>query len=419
MKKCIYCGKELPDEASFCPYCSRSQVEKEDAAPPKVLGRKWLTIIGLAILVIAAVLVLILRRQPKTYDDNDSALVVYTDENGTAYHVLLRSSASCLFRWREPQPLYAREVPSDQEALVMPLQLYIFDEATEKNASEAFLALVDSNEVKVDSTTDSRTAEASQPQPNAYFENAALVCEVIYNVNCQNNIVTWTLHMKNGDTLKLHETMQITQQPEAFFSYEDTPLETTEDLQALLDRVDQEISANTIVKITLAPVTYEGPIHLGTHVVSLIGTSEGDARTTIHGSVDLMEISKDKIMDGSIKNISFVGDGSGDGLLLYAPLFIESCSFSGYEYGVRGLDGSWPMPSDSLFEDCSYGLYIDSAESDSGNYWFDGLTFRRNGTGVSLIHMPTGADLYFTNCTYEDNDTDFDNQAGNKILDEY
>ncbi len=51
--------------------------------------------------------------------------------------------------------------------------------------------------------------------------------------------------------------------------------------------------------------------------------------------------------------------------------------------------------------------------------YFLSLTFRNNKTAVALIHMPKNADLYFANCVYEGNEVDFDNQAGNKILDEY
>ena len=418
MKKCVYCGKELPDEASFCPHCSHSLIEKQTPATPIVFGRTQWFIGILAVLITVVILVSALHKRPKTFDDQETAEILYS-VNGTTYHVLLRSNVGDPFHWREPEAIYARKIPSNDESFVMPLQLNVFDEATSENASEAFLSLVKSTEVQIESVTDSRLAEVSDPEPNSFFENAALVSEVVYDVECQDNVVTWILHMKNGDTLRLHETMLIEKQPEVFYSYKDTPLETVEDLQALLDQIDKEIGPSTLVNITLAPIPYEGTIHLGTHVVNLIGTIDSDAQTTIHGSMDLVEANSDGIPDGSIQNIRFVGDGSGDGLLLYAPLFITSCSFTNYEYGIRGLDGSWPMSTDVLFENCRYGLYIDSMQSDTGSYWFDNLIFRNNGTGLSLIHMPNNADLYFTNCVYEGNELDIDNQAGNQILDEY
>ena len=33
-KKCRYCGKPLPEEAAFCPYCARSQLDAQEAPEP-------------------------------------------------------------------------------------------------------------------------------------------------------------------------------------------------------------------------------------------------------------------------------------------------------------------------------------------------------------------------------------------------
>lgn len=33
-KNCRYCGKPLPEEAAFCPYCARSQLEAQEAPEP-------------------------------------------------------------------------------------------------------------------------------------------------------------------------------------------------------------------------------------------------------------------------------------------------------------------------------------------------------------------------------------------------
>lgn len=34
MGKCRFCGAELPEDAAFCPYCARSQLEKQQFHPP-------------------------------------------------------------------------------------------------------------------------------------------------------------------------------------------------------------------------------------------------------------------------------------------------------------------------------------------------------------------------------------------------
>ena len=54
-KRCIKCGAKLPDEASFCPNCMTSQVEREHIEPPKPRRKKPLLILGLLVLIAAAV----------------------------------------------------------------------------------------------------------------------------------------------------------------------------------------------------------------------------------------------------------------------------------------------------------------------------------------------------------------------------
>ena len=45
MKKCMNCGAELPEEASFCPHCTAIQNEKHQLVP-RWPRRKWLWIVG-------------------------------------------------------------------------------------------------------------------------------------------------------------------------------------------------------------------------------------------------------------------------------------------------------------------------------------------------------------------------------------
>ena len=51
MKTCIRCGKPLPDDASFCPYCETVQTEPKDAELPKKWRKKTVTILGIVLLI--------------------------------------------------------------------------------------------------------------------------------------------------------------------------------------------------------------------------------------------------------------------------------------------------------------------------------------------------------------------------------
>ena len=40
MERCKFCGAELPEGAAFCPYCARSQLEKQPLCPPAPKRRR-------------------------------------------------------------------------------------------------------------------------------------------------------------------------------------------------------------------------------------------------------------------------------------------------------------------------------------------------------------------------------------------
>ena len=53
MKHCKYCGKELHEFSSFCPYCMNSQIEKQNAVIQKSKLNKWLYFVIAIIFLIA------------------------------------------------------------------------------------------------------------------------------------------------------------------------------------------------------------------------------------------------------------------------------------------------------------------------------------------------------------------------------
>lgn len=79
-KTCINCGAELPEEASFCPHCAQSQIEKTKTAPPR-LWRKKTFIAGLGVVVLAVVIfACFYAKRPKICEGGAS--VVYPDKDG-------------------------------------------------------------------------------------------------------------------------------------------------------------------------------------------------------------------------------------------------------------------------------------------------------------------------------------------------
>ncbi|MBQ9063326.1 MAG: zinc-ribbon domain-containing protein [Eubacterium sp.] len=65
MKQCINCGKQLPDQANFCPYCAAVQSEKKQAPEPKPrrLKRRYgIALMGIAVLAAIFVIAFLLRQ---------------------------------------------------------------------------------------------------------------------------------------------------------------------------------------------------------------------------------------------------------------------------------------------------------------------------------------------------------------------
>lgn len=410
MKDCPYCGKPLPEEAHFCPYCTSSLVEKQAAEPLKVRkGRIW-WYIPILFLALGLGLWLSLRPHPKTYDDQMASELIYTSDH-TTWHLLLRNSHDDDFHWKDAQPRYYRMIASDETG-ALPLQLYIYDEASPENSYERFMEQVDSTEVIAEPQGGSMICQVSAPEYNAAFPKAALTANVFFDIDCSLNHISWTLHMKNGDVLVLHEVVEIEKRPEAVYSYQNTPLNTVEEIQALLDEINQEVTAETSVSVYLAPVVYEGDLTIDNHAISLIGAEEGE--TVFRGK---LTIHSQKPMALYLQNLHF--EGAESGILATASFFSLNCTFTGLDTGITAMDGCWPMVFDSTFTDCGTGLYMNSSSATSRSALYQGNIFKGNETAILLERVPGDDILYFVDCIFENNGTDIDNRAGNEIKDSY
>lgn len=72
MEHCKFCGAELPEGASFCPYCARSQLEKHPLCPPAPKRRRrlggWLAGLLAAGLLLCAIGGMLLKPWRQTSD---------------------------------------------------------------------------------------------------------------------------------------------------------------------------------------------------------------------------------------------------------------------------------------------------------------------------------------------------------------
>ena len=408
-KQCLYCGKELPADASFCPACARSQIEKQAVRLPGINRRKVLRLLLLSALMLLVLLVVLLRKKPRSYEADGAELIYKAD--GVSWHLLLRCDQSDLLHWTTPQAFYTRTLVKGTQAAI-PLQLYVYREDTGENAREAFAGLLERSSLAVSADPGSESASPSVPAWNPGFPDALLESDIVYDTDCSANDIFWTLHMKNGDTLVLRERMLIHVRPEASFSYRNTPLKTMEDLRALIEKTDREISREAVVTITLAPVVYEGDLVIENRAVNLVGTEDENGRTTFTGT---LRIRSEEPQYPSVSNILFAGDGTGRGIEASASFEAEACRFEGLEIGILGNDGACPVINSCRFERCGTGVLLDSSNSLLRAAFIHESVFLSNKTAVLLERLPFDDVFYFISCTFTDNETDVENHAGNRI----
>ena len=93
---------------------------------------------------------------------------------------------------------------------------------------------------------------------------------------------------ENGDTISLSTLLTIEKQAAVTYFAQDTPMETTAELNALLASIEEEVPSDTPVYLHLPAVTYDGAISFGNSCVwHLREASEGDAVTTFTGTVSM------------------------------------------------------------------------------------------------------------------------------------
>lgn len=87
-KQCKNCGTDLPEDASFCPRCAQSQIERREVKPPRLWRKKALITAGCA-LVLAAALCPSLAVRGWEYDGEPPANIVVDGKEISARDFLI------------------------------------------------------------------------------------------------------------------------------------------------------------------------------------------------------------------------------------------------------------------------------------------------------------------------------------------
>ena len=405
-KKCIKCGEILPDDASFCPHCTTVQTEKKEIKTPRKWRKK--AVIGVAVLAVAAVIGIAfsIYHRPKTYEGG--AQITYTDK-GKSYKVLLSFSEEGGMTGHAQGE--RTDTLSEGMNSALPCQLYVLNKDTGELAGEDFSKEVESCKVDTKPSEGSQKMEYVEPVYNESFPNAAYVSDINYVSDSGTNDIQWTLTMKNGDTIFLSTRLTIEKQPAVSYYAEDTPMETTEELNALLASIEEEVSSDTPVYLHLPAVTYDGDITFGDHVWGISGSKDGDAVTTFTGTVSI------KGHDGNyadLSGINFEGEG-GIGLDAYCLVLLTDCNFTGWDTAAVAQNGAWVNAMECTFANNTVGLKFNTSMAYGTAPNYVNNTFTDNGTAVCIDSLPGNEVIDFAGSVFSGDDTDIENKADHAV----
>ena len=406
IKKCPHCGAVLPEGASFCPHCAQALSEHIRPKIPAVRWRKFLRrgvvfLLLLALVIAGAVWYRSMR--PREYDALGE--ISYTDGDGS-YRLMLCNSKR-LYESVETYQLNALA----GENYRAPILLCVLDADSGEDVGPEFFAKIERVTAEVPTISGGGgTLSCTAPDGHDAFPETVLVSLVDFVVNFDyDSQMVWTIDMKNGDIVRLRLNLSITIVQTYDYYPEDAPMETTADLQALMNQLSVEIPQPAIINLHLPAVTYTDSLVMDGMPINLYVSEDAGRRTTFTDTLKICP-QDDKVI--SCTGIDFVGANDGTGLEASAArVRVEDCTFSRWEIGLLVNGTAWGQAVDCRFTDNSVGFHFDSADGNVSDTMFNDNLFKRNSTAVLLERVPTNITLDFRGSRFAGNGIDIDNRC--------
>ena len=372
-KKCIRCGALLPQEASFCPCCTASQLAREPMSPPRSEKRRGaLACAVLLVVLIGAVLWATLGgRAAQTPPRTDGAQTLepadpteptglsgnyqsggcqtwYDGADGRMYHLYVcfspQSDGGGL-----PASHRSELLPADASG-TSPLCLFVEGaEDPSLDVREDFSALLAYHTVEAVAAEGSDTCTILGETDSYYNAGALLAHEHEVTSACTYNDIIWTLHMKTGDKITLRQVEECSEKQRRTVSWEDTPMDTTADLQALLDDLTLNLNAETELVVELPNVTYTEPLTIR-RAMTLQAHADG---TEFTAPITVNHMAYSEVTDIHVVlsglRLCGAGDMTGTGVTAKAPTYLNNCWITNWDVGALAADGGWIWVEKSSF----------------------------------------------------------------------
>ena len=423
-KICPHCGAPLPQDASFCPYCTATLTERTAMAMPRTPSRRLRRWLLLSAAVVLAAAFFLLRPRPagvpadgEAPDVPDAAMdaylaacqTYYTAADGREYHP---------FTAMTPEPMghtepvgYHSELIPDGGTVDCPATVIVEDAISQDYAAEDFAALLDSWDLTVNAPEGVGRVRLSDAEQETLESPALLYRRLWADNTCAHNEVVWTLRMKNGDEIQLTMTVEYEKQQVLHFSDEDTPLGTAQELQALLDHLAQTYDADTKLMVDLPEVTYTQPVTVGC-AVELVGNG-----TVFAAPVTVSALHDTERVHAFVRfrEVSFIGDGTSTGVTAGAPTYLEVCRLTDWAIGALAVNGGWVYLREDYIGGNGVGVRYDSVYSSAYTYSIDRIDFVNNDSALELICMPPRSYAALNDCRFTGNGTDVTNPSQYRV----
>ena len=333
----------------------------------------------------------------------------YTGADGREYHVFTAVTPS--IEGRTDPVGYRSELIPAGGTVDFPATVMVEDAVTQDYAAEDFAALLDSWDVSVTAPEGVSRVKLWDAEEETPESPALLYRRLRADPTCTHNEVVWTLRMKSGDVLTLTQTIELLPQEVRTYSTADTPLETAQELQALLDRLAEEYDADTSITVELPDVTYDAPVSVGC-AVTLKGSG-----TAFTAPITVAPLKNTDLTCAFVRfrQINFTGDGSGTGITAAAPTYLEESRVTGWAVGALAVNGGWVYLHGGYIGGNGVGARYDSAYSNSYTYTIRRIDFLNNTTALELLCLPPNSYAALDDCRFRGNGTDVYNPGGYRI----
>ncbi len=199
MKTCNNCGKELPDEASFCPYCTTGQVEREQMK----LMRPWRKKVMHALVLLLGILICIgifaYVNRPK----------IYVGESQLTYATPLATyDVKLAFEGPDDgeRALSATErsisIPQGETWMTFS-HLCVYYHDGDHTLAQEFADQIESIKITQQPLDGKMPLELFMAEQMDRWDFALYSTYFAFSTECGRTKLIWNINMKNGDTLQL------------------------------------------------------------------------------------------------------------------------------------------------------------------------------------------------------------------------